>query len=146
MAKRLFTIGYEGISLDSFVNHLKNFAIDCVIDVRETPISRKKGFSKSELTETLSRENIRYLHLRELGSPRPIRERLKRDYDYRLFFKNIENHLAKQKDAIEIAYSHVARNTCCLLCFEHHAEKCHRKLVAEKIQERDSNGLQIINL
>jgi len=146
MAKELFTIGYEGISLDAFVSQLKNFAINCVIDVRENPVSRKPGFSKNELTETLSRENIRYLHLQELGSPRPIRERLKRDYDYRLFFKNIENHLAKQKDAIEIAYSHVSRSTCCLLCFEHHAENCHRKLVAKKIQERDSNGLQIINL
>ena len=146
MARQLFTIGYEGMSLGSFVAQLKNFSIDCLIDIREIPISRKSGFSKSELTETLSRENIRYLHLQELGSPIPIRERLKRDYDYRLFFKNIENHLAKQKDAIEIAYRHIAHNTCCLMCFEHLAEMCHRKLVARKIQERDGNGLQIINL
>jgi uncharacterized protein (DUF488 family) len=146
MAKELFTIGYEGMSLDGFVSRLKNFAINYVIDIRENPVSRKPGFSKTELAETLSRENVRYVHLRELGSPRPIREELKRNYDYQLFFGSMKKYLATRREAIEIAYRYIADNSCCLLCFERVAEQCHRKLVAEIIKERDGNRLRIINI
>jgi len=143
MAKELFTIGYEGMALDAFVARLKNFAIDCLIDVREIPISRKCGFSKSGLVQRLGRENIHYVHFRELGSPKPIRQKLKINRDYSTFFKKMDKYLTNKKDALEKVYSYVIDNTCCLMCFEHLAEQCHRKIVATKIKEWDSNGLQI---
>jgi len=143
MAKELFTIGYEGMNLDGFVGQLKKFAIDCLIDVREIPISRKRGFSKSELAKRLGQENIDYLHLKQLGSPKPIRQKLKINRDYSTFFKKMDIYLANKKEAIENAYIYVIDNTCCLMCFEHVAEQCHRKIVARKIRERDGNGLQI---
>jgi len=143
MAKELFTIGYEGMALDAFVARLKNFAIDCLIDVREIPISRKRGFSKSGLVQRLGRENIHYVHFRELGSPKPIRQKLKINRDYSTFFKKMNKYLTNKKDALEKVYSYVIDNTCCLMCFEHVAEQCHRKIVARKIKEWDSNGLQI---
>ena len=143
MAKELFTIGYEGMALDAFVARLKNFAIDCLIDVREIPISRKYGFSKSGLTQRLDRENIHYVHFKELGSPKPIRQKLKINRDYSTFFKKMDKYLTNKKDALEKVYSYVIDNTCCLMCFEHLAEQCHRKIVARKIRERDGNGLQI---
>ena len=146
MARQLFTIGYERMSLASFVARLKNFAIDCLIDVREIPISRKSGFSKSELAQRLNRENIRFLHLKELGSPKPIREKLKRNYDYSIFFRKMDEYLANKNEAIDTAYRYIADNTCCLMCFEHLAEECHRKIVAKKIKERDGNGLQVRNI
>ncbi len=143
MAKELFTIGYEGMALDAFVARLKNFAIDCLIDVREIPISRKCGFSKSGLVQRLGRENIHYVHFRELGSPKPIRQKLKINRDYSTFFKKMDKYLTNKKDALEKVYSYVIDNTCCLMCFEHLAEQCHRKIVATKIKEWDGNGLQI---
>ena len=146
MAKELFTIGYEGMNLDGFIGQLKKFAIDCLIDVREIPISRKRGFSKSELAQRLGQENIDYLHLKQLGSPKPIRQKLKINRDYSTFFKKMDIYLANKKEAIENAYSYVIDNTCCLMCFEHVAEQCHRKIVARKIRERDGNGLQIKNI
>jgi len=143
MAKELFTIGYEGMALDAFVARLKNFAIDCLIDVREIPISRKCGFSKSGLVQRLGRENIHYVHFRELGSPKPIRQKLKINRDYSTFFKKMDKYLTNKKGALEKVYSYVIDNTCCLMCFEHLAEQCHRKIVATKIKEWDGNGLQI---
>ena len=146
MAEELFTIGYEGMSLDGFVAQLKNFAIDCLIDVREIPLSRKRGFSKSELAQRLNRENIHYVHYKELGSPKPLREKLTVNQDYPTFFKKMDKYLANKKEAIENAYSYVADNTCCLMCFERLVENCHRKIVAAKIKEWGGNGLQIINI
>lgn len=146
MAKELFTIGYEGMNLDGFVEQLKKFAVDCLIDVREIPLSRKRGFSKSGLVQRLNRENIHYVHFKELGSPKPIREKLKIDRDYSTFFKKMNKYLSNKKEAIESAYSYIADSTCCLMCFERLAEQCHRKIVARKIKEWDGNELRIKNI
>ncbi len=146
MPKKLFTIGYEGFDIDSFITHLKNNAIECLLDIRDVPLSRKHGFSKTVLSERLNEENIRYVHLSELGSPKPIRYKLKVNHDYTTFFEKMHKHLASKKHAIETAYRYIMDYTCCLMCFERLAAQCHRKIVARKIKEYDGNGLQIMNI
>jgi uncharacterized protein (DUF488 family) len=146
MQRELFTIGYEGIDIDSFVTHLKANAIDCLIDVREIPLSRKRGFSKTSLSERLNQENISYVHFRELGSPKTVREKLKANHDYITFFKKVDEYLTNKVEIIENAYNYVRKNTCCLMCFEHLAATCHRKVVARKIKELSDKNLQIKNI
>lgn len=146
MAKELFTVGYEGINIDSFIEHLRNNDIDCLIDVREIPLSRKKGFSKTALRTRLEQEDISYVHFKELGSPKPVRNKLKEDGDYKCFFEAMKKYLADKKDIIEKTYQYVVDKTCCLMCFEHLASQCHRNVVAAKIKERDGNGLLISNI
>ena len=63
-------IGYEGLSLDAFVERLVREGIAVVADVRLTPLSRKPGFSKRALTEGLAQHGIRYVHLPSLGNPK----------------------------------------------------------------------------
>ena len=146
MSQELFTVGYEGIDIDSFITRLKDNEIDCLLDVREIPLSRKRGFSKTALSERLNQENIDYVHFKELGSPKPIREKLKSNRDYSVFFRKINQYLDGKIETIENAYHYVSNNTCCLMCFEHLAATCHRKIVARKIKELDGNGLQITNI
>lgn len=143
MSKSLFTIGYEGHDLDSFITLLKNNSINLVIDVRLTPISRKHGFSKSSLSEKLKSRKIDYIHFRELGSPKSLREHLRLTGDYYTFFEKIEKYLRTQSGAIEQAYNYAMTNTSCLMCFERLAQKCHRKIVANRIRQREGNGLKI---
>jgi len=143
MSRQLFTVGYEGTTVDIFVANLLTNNIDCILDVRALPFSRKPGFSKTLLARRLKRARIQYVHLADLGTPKPIRENLKSTRDYSAFFKTMERYLATKKDAIEVAHRHVINNTCCLMCFERLAAECHRKIVARKIKARDGNGLQI---
>jgi uncharacterized protein (DUF488 family) len=143
MARQLFTAGYEGTTIHTFIATLQSNNVDCVLDVRAVPFSRKPGFSKTELSRNLESANIRYVHLPDLGTPKPIREKLKSTADYADFFKTMDAHLAGKPDAIKSAYEYVTRHTCCLMCFEHLAEECHRKIVAGKIKARDGNDLQI---
>src|SRR5690606_12528122 len=79
--KRLYTIGYEGMELHSFIGTLKAYEIDVLLDVRDFPSSRKRGFSKSPLREALEAEGIEYRHEKALGTPKPIRDKVKRDGD-----------------------------------------------------------------
>lgn len=142
----LFTIGYEGSNMDSFISRLEKFQIKRVVDVREIPLSRKPGFSKTSLRKKLECEGIEYVHIQQLGSPRAIRNKLKEDEDYNSFFQSFSTYLNDNYLAIEEAYQHVLEATCCLMCFERMPDKCHRSMVAEKIRQRDGNGLKIINI
>ncbi len=146
MANQLFTVGYEGRSIESFLSTLETYSIDCILDVRELPLSRKRGFSKTALKDRLAQHRIRYIHLKELGSPRELRKQLKATGNYERFFCLIDQHLSGAEDAIETAYRYVSQQNCCILCFEKLPTYCHRSIVAKKIKERDGNGLQITNL
>ena len=146
MSRQLFTVGYEGRDIKTFLYDLRSNAIDCVLDIRQLPLSRKPGFSKRQLAQRLNRAKIQYVHLPDLGTPKPLREHLKSTGNYSTFFKKMDNHLTNKKDSINAAYSYVTNHTCCLMCFERLAAACHRKLVARRIKVRDGNGLQIRNI
>jgi uncharacterized protein (DUF488 family) len=143
MANELYTTGYEGFNITTFIEHLKNYEITCLLDVRENPVSRKPGFSKNRFAEYLRKANINYVHFGELGSPKSIREDLKREGDYSVFFNRYIEYLESKKDIIEKVYRYTQEMRVCLMCFEHLAATCHRKIVAQKIKERDGNGLKI---
>ena len=143
MARQLFTAGYEGTTIHTFIAILQTNNVDCVLDVRALAFSRKPGFSKTALSQNLESANIRYVHIPDLGTPKPIREKLKSSLDYSDFFETMDAYLSGKQDAIEFAYKYVNEHTCCLMCFEHLADECHRKVVAGKIKIKDGNGLQI---
>ena len=146
MGAELFTMGYEGINIDSFIDSLQVNKINCIIDVRALPLSRKPGFSKTQLAKRLNNVKIQYIHLPELGTPKDIRDELKITRDYAAFFKKMEKYLASKKDAIRQAYNHVINTRCCLLCFERFADQCHRKIVAKKIKSKNGDSLQIMHI
>ncbi|MBS0231857.1 MAG: DUF488 domain-containing protein [Proteobacteria bacterium] len=74
MIHPLYTIGYEGAVIEAFVLTLLDAGVDTLIDVRDLPLSRKKGYSNAILKETLGVNGIDYVHLRGLGDPKPGRE------------------------------------------------------------------------
>lgn len=47
--QHLFTFGYEGLDIDAFVDRALAAGVRTIVDVRELPLSRKKGFSKNPL-------------------------------------------------------------------------------------------------
>lgn len=130
----LTTIGYEGALLDDFIATLKSSSIRTLIDVRELPISRRKGFAKKALSTALDAADIRYLHLKGLGDPKPGREAA-RAGDLAGFLKVFRAHMltsAAQSD-LAVAAINVASGRVCLMCFERDHAACHRTLIADAI-------------
>ena len=140
----LFTIGYEGRDLEEFANRLKDFGVETLVDVRDIPLSRKKGFSKSPLSQYLQEVGIEYVHLKQLGSPKDLREKVKEDGDYKYFYKEYSDYIQSQQDTVETLYEIVvsSANTC-IMCYERDPYICHRLVVAEEIRKRDGNGLVV---
>jgi hypothetical protein len=140
---QILTIGYEGREIDELIDRLKIFNISRLIDVREIPISRKKGFSKTALKKRLENENIEYVHVKELGSPSPIRKKLRLDMDYDYFFKAYNKYLSENMEVIKNVHTYISDGINCFMCFERLPGKCHRTVVANKIKDYDGNGLKI---
>lgn len=132
----VFTIGYEGLDIDDFVSLLAVHGIETVVDIRELPLSRKPGFSKKALANVLNLSGIGYVHMVELGCPRPVRDGYRADGDWKRYTKGFLNHLKMQKDAISSLVELVETSTCALLCYEADFNFCHRSMVADAVSKR----------
>lgn len=127
----LYTAGYEGLDIDAFVQGLCDAGVEQIIDVRQYPISRKRGFSKTVFSEKLAEAGIAYLHLRELGCPKPIREQYKQDGSWRRYEQGFLKYIATQDEALKRVADESQFSHACLICFEADPAFCHRRLVAE---------------
>ena len=128
--KNIFTIGYEGTRLEDFLTTLRAANIDLLLDVREIPISRRRGFSKTAIGQALEASGICYRHEKQLGSPKTIRHRLREDGNYGCFFNAFEKHLAKQRSLLKVLAKELKGNVA-LMCYEKDHRSCHRNLVAD---------------
>jgi uncharacterized protein (DUF488 family) len=140
----LFTIGYEKLDQKQFMAHLSNHGVEVVADIRKLPVSRKKGFSKTALRETLSCDGIDYLNYQPLGAPKELRDELYKSGNYDRFFRKYEKNISDKTDYLAEILSLInsGRNVA-LLCFERNPQECHRKVVAEQIRKLDGNGLKV---
>ncbi|MCR8724744.1 DUF488 domain-containing protein [Frigidibacter sp. ROC022] len=132
----LMTIGYEGAVLADFIETLKLSGVRSLIDVRELPLSRKKGFSKTALRNAVEEAGIAYLHERQLGDPKPGRDAA-RSGDMETFSRIFHAHIQspESREALKSLLPIVAMGGACLLCFERNHEYCHRNIVANELSK-----------
>ena len=141
----LTTIGYQGAVLEDFIATLMSASVRLLIDVRELPISRRKGFAKTALSAALTAADIQYLHLKGLGDPKPGRDAA-RAGDHAGFLKVFKAHLltSSAQSDLKVAATHAMVGGACLMCYERDHTTCHRDLVAKSIDA--SVGVQIRNI
>ena len=139
----VYTIGYEGRGLEEFASRLKDFGIEVLVDVRDVPLSRKKGFSKTPLSQYLEEEGIDYIHLKSLGSPKDIRDKVKTDGDYEYFYTAYSSYIKSQQDSVKTLHQIVVNSSVCIMCYERDPYSCHRLVVAEEVNKKDGNGLAV---
>ena len=132
----IYTTGYEGESIDEFVEKLLNVQVDILVDVRKLPLSRKKGFSKTPLRTALSTKGIDYHHYPELGMPDHLRK-LRHDLDDNGPILDAYDSLLPQHETTVAALAELAtQKTVCLMCFEADATQCHRSRLADYLSQR----------
>ena len=132
----LATIGYEAATQDAVIDRLKAAGVEMLVDVRAVAASRRAGFSKTVLAASLAEAGIGYVHLRQLGTPKPGREaaRKGRIAEMTAIF---EDHLTEPAAQLELAAAKelAAERKIALLCFEADHRGCHRKILADRICE-----------
>lgn len=142
---RLATIGYEAATQDAVVGKLKDAGVEVLIDVRAVPSSRRAGFSKNVLAASLNAEGIDYVHLRDLGTPKPGRDAARKGHIGEMH-EIYEAHLAEPGAQLQLAQAtEIARERrAALLCYEADAGGCHRRIVADRIQA--ALGCEVVDL
>ena len=142
---QLFTIGYEGATQADVIQRLKSAGIQTLVDVRAIAASRRAGFSKTVLGESLKAEGVDYLHLRGLGTPKAGRDaaRKGRVGEMRAIYAD---HLAEPQAQLDYARlkALAGERRVALLCFEADHAGCHRAMLAERLS--DETGATIVDL
>ena len=132
----LFTIGYEGISLEEYLVRLLKNDVKLLVDVRNNALSMKYGFSKSQLQKYCGDLGIQYVHIPEVGILREQRQELNSQNDYDKLFSvyrknNLKKTTEKQNEILNLLRKH---KRIALTCFEANICQCHRKHLAEAIE------------
>lgn len=144
-APAVYTAGYEGRSIDSFLNLLIESGVRRLVDVRRNPIARRYGFHKSTLNRLCERLDIEYVHFPRLGIASEKRQELATKADYRALFADYAREtLALQGEDIREVSRLVAERPSVLVCMENDPEFCHRSVLA--VQVAKCSGLPINNL
>ena len=137
----VYSLGYEGLSIDSFLDVVLKEGIQMVIDSRYNPISRKYGFSKSTLADKCRDVGIRYHQFSEVGIPSKIRSQIQDRQS--LWDYYTEEILAKNSEVLESIANICKSDPSVLICFERKPEDCHRHIIAVELSTR--TGLPIIH-
>ena len=144
--KRLFSIGYEGISIDTYLNLLIKNNIKLLCDVRKNPLSMKYGFSKNQLKKYCENINIKYFHIADLGIESEKRKNLNTIDDYSKLFKQYEKTLHIKNISLQKLKSLLDKyNRVAITCFEKDYKCCHRSILA-KYYNQTIETIEIVNL
>jgi uncharacterized protein (DUF488 family) len=134
---RIFTIGFTKKSAEEFFEKLRHAGVRRVVDIRLNNSSQLAGFAKGRDLKYLlnSIAGIDYVELPQLAPTKDILDDFKKrkgsweDYERRFRQVMETRQIAETLDKEVI-------DGGCLLCSEHTPEHCHRRLVAEHLQER----------
>ncbi|MBI3618930.1 DUF488 domain-containing protein [Candidatus Peregrinibacteria bacterium] len=144
----IFTIGYEGKTIDAFLNELLENNVNVLVDVRNNPVSMKYGFTGTKLAEYCTVRDIEYLGMPALGIPSVYRQSLETSDDYKQLFQkyrkevlpHADNSMEKLQRLLE------QKKRIALLCFEKDIECCHRHDASEYLQQFCSNRYDLCHL
>lgn len=144
----IVTIGYEGRTLERYLNELLRASVTLLCDVRKNPLSRKYGFSKTTLAKGCEGVGIRYEHVPELGIASDQRQSLDTQADYdALFAKYERTSLPKQVPALTKIVAWVrSGERVALTCYELLPAQCHRHCVAEALESKLGKGFAATHL
>jgi uncharacterized protein (DUF488 family) len=144
----ILTIGHSTRTLDEFVELLKTYGVNLVVDVRTVPRSRHNPqFNKETLPNTLKPYGIKYIHMPDIGGlrrPKQDSQNLAwrnstfRGYADYMQTKEFTDNLLK---IIELAREHCLA----LMCAEALPWRCHRSLISDALVVRHIKVEHIIS-
>lgn len=128
----MFTIGYEGATLERLIDALAAADVSVLIDTRETPMSRRAEFRPKVLQAALAEAGIEYRSIRALGAPKALRALAADNWDW--FADGYRGRLLLARKELQDLVPLIETERVCLLCFEADPGACHRSLLAHEIQ------------
>jgi uncharacterized protein (DUF488 family) len=143
---KIYTIGFTGKPAEKFFNLLIDAGVKKIVDTRINNVSQLAGFAKGSDLKFFAKEigNMSYEHNIDFAPTKELlssyRDKKMTWLEYETEYLNLlDMRKVAQKTDIEKLHEH------CLLCSEHTAEKCHRRLLAEYLKHV-KREIEIIHL
>jgi uncharacterized protein (DUF488 family) len=133
---KLYTIGFTQKRAEGFFGLLRDNGIERLVDIRLKPSGQLAGFAKQEDLPYFLRElsnGCRYTHLPLLAPTKEILEDYREDHNWPRYVERFERLMDGRHIPFSLGREIFESERCCLLCSEALPEKCHRKLVAERL-------------
>jgi uncharacterized protein (DUF488 family) len=122
--KIIYTLGTSLRSLEDFIEILKSCEIKSVIDVRSYPSSKIDHFKRPHLEASLKNEGLLYYFLgKELGGLR------RGGYEHYMHTEDFTHGINLLEDI-------ASKRTSVIICAERFPWRCHRRFIAQVLQNR----------
>jgi len=144
----LFTIGYEGLTLEKYINQLIYNDIRILCDVRKNAYSQKYGFSKKTLKAACEGVGISYLHIPDFGIESGKRQNLHSQSDYDALFDVYDESVLKDNEQAISSIKNLLQKDkrLALTCFEKDPHQCHRSRIAKRLMQGKDNNYSLVEL
>jgi uncharacterized protein (DUF488 family) len=144
---KLYTIGFTQKSAQRFFELLQQNGASCLVDIRLHPGGQLSGFAKQEdLRYFLSRLiRCEYRHMPVLAPEDDFLAQYRKDRNWSRYVERFEALMDAREVPRVLDRSLFENNVCCLLCSEANPERCHRRLVAERMA-REWPGVEVVHL
>jgi uncharacterized protein (DUF488 family) len=131
--QKLYTIGYEGIKAEEYMNKLLRKDVRLLVDVRKNSMSMKFGFNKSQLKGMCRKLGIEFVHFPSLGIESDKRKNLNSKKDYTALFKEYEREILPKRTGQleELNKLYEQHKRIAITCFEGEHTSCHRHKVSD---------------
>jgi len=142
---RIYSVGYEGFAVEALVDRLAAADVTLVVDVRLTPVSRRRGFSRKSLSALLEGAGVEYVHEPDLGNPSDNRESFRSgdgEEGRRQLRGRLENGAGP---ALHRLVEHARDARIAVLCVERERGRCHRQVITDMVQEIDGT-IEVVHI
>ena len=136
----IYTVGHGNRSIEEFTALLRDAGIECLVDVRAYPASRRHPqFAQDALAESLSRAGIRYVWQgKALGGRRKPRANSPHIALRNESFRAYADHMGTPefKTALDQLIEQGGNNKVAIMCAERLPWQCHRYLISDSLVAR----------
>ena len=144
---KIYTIGFTKKTAEEFFALLQKNDVKRLIDIRLNANGQLAGFAKKDdLAYFLSHLiDCEYRHIETLAPTDDILKDYRKDKDWDNYVRRFEALMDERNIPQSLDRLIFEEKKCCLLCSEVTPEKCHRRLITERLL-RDWGSVEIEHL
>lgn len=152
MSTVIFTIGHSTRPIDVFIQMLKSFDVNAVVDIRTVPRSRTNPqYNLDVLPDLLAESDIQHYQIASLGGLRKksktVPDEVNAFWDNRSFHNYADYAFSEEfEEGLNQLLRLSDSRRCAIMCSEAVWWRCHRRIVADYLLSRGVEVLHIMGI
>lgn len=149
--RTVYTVGHSTRTLEQFVELIRGFGVDTVVDIRTAPRSRTNPqYNLDALPESLAAFGIKHYRIAELGGLRKKSKSIPAEtnafWNNRSFHNYADYALSDEfETGLNQLLAIAETRSCAIMCAEAVWWRCHRRTVTDYLLVRNVNVIHIMD-